>query len=41
MFAVAVGVLLQFLLESLAHPLTAFGFDLQFNLAQRAGSGLL
>jgi len=41
MFAVAVGVLLEFLLESLAHPLAAFGFDLEFDLAQRARSGLV
>jgi len=33
---VAVGVLLEFLLQPLAHPLAAFGFDLEFNLAQRA-----
>ena len=41
MFAVAVGVLLEFLLESLAHPLAAFGFDLEFDLAQRTRSGLI
>ena len=36
MFAVLVGVLLQFLVQPLAHPLAAFGFHLEFNLAQRA-----
>jgi len=36
MFAVAVGVLLEFLLESLAHPLAAFGLDLEFDVAQGA-----
>jgi len=41
MFAVAVGVLLEFLLQSLAHPLAAFGLHLEFDLAQRARSGLV
>jgi hypothetical protein len=36
MFAVVVGVVLEFLLQSLAHPLAAFGFDLEFDRAQRA-----
>lgn len=38
MLAMAVGVLLEFLLQSLAHPLAAFGFHLEFNRAQRARS---
>ena len=38
MFAVAVGDLLEFLLESLAHPLAPFGFNLEFDVAQGARS---
>jgi hypothetical protein len=38
MLAVIVGVLLEFLLQSLAHPLAAFGFHLEFQRAQRARS---
>jgi hypothetical protein len=38
MFAVALGILLEFLFQSLAHPLAAFGFHLEFDVAQRARS---
>ena len=34
MFAVAVGVLLKLLLESLAHPLAAFSENFLFDRAQ-------
>ena len=41
MFAVAVGFLLQALLQTLAGPFAAFGQHLLFNLSQRAGGLLL
>src|SRR5438093_9049608 len=34
--AVAVSLLLEFLLQPLAHPLAAFGHDFHFDFAQRA-----
>ena len=34
MFAVLVGVVLELLLQTLTHPLAAFGFHLQLDLAE-------